>query len=247
MSVENLYYGRPLEAHQGEKERGVEVFWSDMAPQQWYPGGFPDGTGTWEVDKAKYPNGLKPLGDAIRAAGMGYLLWFEPERVHPGTKIDREHSEWVMAKQDEWSQLFRLHDVEARRWLTDCIDAHVTAAQLTWVRWDFNIEPLGFWRRNDPPDRQGITEIRHLEGLYAMWEELQRRLQAYSSTTAVAVAGALLSRPGGTVFPFGTATCSAREATRHRISCRTAHSTAGRPCTAVRTLASNLPTVSAVP
>lgn len=169
-------YEKPhLDAIAPMKERGIEVFWSDMDPQQWYPGGFPNGTGTWEVDKAKYPNGLKPLGEAIRAAGLGYLLWFEPERVHPGTKIDREHPEWVMKSQGEWSQLFRLHDQKARAWLTDLIDAHITTAQLTWVRWDFNIEPLGFWRRNDATNRQGITEIRHIEGLYGMWAELQRR------------------------------------------------------------------------
>lgn len=174
-AADGTYEQPHLDAVAPFAERGIEVFWSDMDPQQWYPGGFPNGTGTWEVDKSKYPNGLKPLGDAIRAAGMGYLLWFEPERVHPGTRIDREHPEWVMKPQGEWSQLFRLHDGAARKWLTDCIDAHITTAQLAWLRWDFNLEPLGFWRRNDAPDRQGITEIRHLEGLYAMWEELQRR------------------------------------------------------------------------
>lgn len=169
-------YEQPhLGAVQPLKARGVEVLWSDMDPQQWYPGGFPNGTGNWEVDKAKYPHGLKPIGDAVRAAGLQYLLWFEPERVHPGTRIDREHPEWVMPARGEWSQLFRLHDPTARQWLTDHIDAHITAAQLGWVRWDFNIDPLGFWRRNDAPDRQGITEIRHVEGLYAMWAELQRR------------------------------------------------------------------------
>jgi alpha-galactosidase len=46
---------------------------------------------------------------------------------------------------------------------------------LGWVCWDFYIEPLGFWRRNDAPDRQGITEIRHVKGLYAMWDELRAR------------------------------------------------------------------------
>jgi alpha-galactosidase len=155
--------------------RGVEVFWSDMDPQQWYPKGFPEGTGTWEPDPAKYPRGLKPVGDAARAAGLSYLLWFEPERVHPGTRIDREHPEWVMPPAKEWSKLFRLHDAAARRWLTDYIDAQISAAQLGWVRWDFNIEPLGFWRRNDAPDRQGITEIQHIEGLYAMWDDLRAR------------------------------------------------------------------------
>ena len=155
--------------------RGIEVFWSDMDPQQWYPVGFPNGTGTWEPDPAKYPRGLKPVGDAARVAGLDYLLWFEPERVHPGTRIDREHPEWVMPPEKEWSKLFRLHDEKARRWLTDTIDAQISAGQVRWVRWDFNIEPLGFWRRNDAPDRQGITEIRHVEGLYAMWDDLRAR------------------------------------------------------------------------
>jgi alpha-galactosidase len=146
-----------------------------MDPQQWYPKGFPEGTGTWRPDPVKYPNGLKPVGDAAKAAGLGYLLWFEPERVHPGSKIDKEHPEFVMKPQGEWSQLFRLQDEKARKWLTDHIDVQITAAQLSWLRWDFNIDPLGFWRRNDAADRQGMTEIRYIEGLYAMWDDLRER------------------------------------------------------------------------
>jgi alpha-galactosidase len=169
-------YDRPhIEATKPLAERGLEVLWSDMNPQQWYPKGFPEGTGTWEPDPAKYPNGLKPVGDAAKAAGIGFLLWFEPERVHPGSKIDREHPEYVMKAKGEWSQLFRLQDEKARKWLTDTIDVQITAAQLAWVRWDFNVDPLGFWRRNDEPDRQGMTEIRYIEGLYAMWDDLRSR------------------------------------------------------------------------
>lgn len=169
-------YEKPhVAAMQPFAERGIEVFWSDMDPQQWYPKGFPEGTGTWEPDLAKYPNGLKPVGDAAKAAGIGYLLWFEPERVHPGTRIDKEHPEFVMKALGKGSQLFRLHDEKARKWITDYIDVQITAAQISWLRWDFNIEPLGFWRRNDEPDRQGITEIRHIEGLYAMWDDLRAR------------------------------------------------------------------------
>jgi alpha-galactosidase len=173
---ENGCYEQPhVQAMKPMAERGIEVLWSDMDPEQWYPGGFPQGTGTWEPDPAKYPNGLKPVGDAAKAAGVGYLLWFEPERVHPGTKIDREHPEFVMKQQGEVSNLFRIQDETARKWLTDHIDVQITAAQLAWLRWDFNVPPLGFWRRNDEPDRQGITEIRYIEGLYAMWDDLRAR------------------------------------------------------------------------
>jgi alpha-galactosidase len=153
--------------------RGIEVFWSDMDPQQWYPGGFPDGTGTWEPDPVKYPRGLAPIGEAAHGAGLGYLLWFEPERVAAGSRIAKEHPEWVTGA--EKGGLFKLHLPEARVWLTDYIDKQVTAARLDWIRWDFNIEPLNYWKQNDSPDRQGITEIRHIEGLYAMWDELMKR------------------------------------------------------------------------
>lgn len=163
------------EAMKPMAQRGIEVFWSDMNPQQWYPKGFPEGTGTWEPDPVRYPNGLKPVGDAAKAAGIGYLLWFEPERVHPSSKIDALHPEFVMKASGEWSQLFRLQDEKARKWITDYIDVQITAGQLAWVRWDFNIPPLGFWRRNDEPDRQGMTEIRYIEGLYAMWDDLRTR------------------------------------------------------------------------
>jgi len=154
-------------------QRGIEVFWSDMDPQQWYPGGFPNGTGTWEPDPAKYPRGLGPIGQAAHAAGLGYLLWFEPERVAAGSRIAKEHPEWVTG--GDKGGLFKLHLPEARAWLTEYVDKQVTAAGLEWIRWDFNVEPLNYWKQNDDPDRQGMTEIRHIEGLYAMWDELVKR------------------------------------------------------------------------
>ena len=40
-------------------------------------------------------------------------------------------------------------------------------------RTDFNIEPLPFWRAADEPNRVGMTEIRHVEGLYEMWDRIR--------------------------------------------------------------------------
>ena len=57
-------------------------------------------------------------------------------------------------------------------------------------RQDFNMEPLGFWRNNDPPDRQGITEIRHVEGFLAYWDELRRRHPEMPIDTCAAAAAA---------------------------------------------------------
>jgi alpha-galactosidase len=157
-------------------ERGYEAFWSDMDPQHWYPGGFPEGTGNWEVDRVKYPRGLEPVSDAAHKAGLEYLLWFEPERVFSGTNLDRERPGWMMKTPDgKGSRLFALHIPEARRWLTDLMDGFIEETKLDWMRWDFNIEPLDFWRRADAQDRRGMTENQYISGLYAMWDELRAR------------------------------------------------------------------------
>ena len=37
------------------------------------------------------------------------------------------------------------------------------------------MDPLGYWRGNDAADRQGITEIKHVQGYLAYWDELRRR------------------------------------------------------------------------
>lgn len=37
------------------------------------------------------------------------------------------------------------------------------------------MDPLAYWRANDAPDRQGITEIQHVTGYLAYWDELRRR------------------------------------------------------------------------
>jgi alpha-galactosidase len=37
------------------------------------------------------------------------------------------------------------------------------------------MDTLAYWRRNDAPDRQGITEIKHVTGYLAYWDELRRR------------------------------------------------------------------------
>lgn len=37
------------------------------------------------------PRGLRPVGDAIHRDGMGFVVWFEPERVRRGTYIAQRH------------------------------------------------------------------------------------------------------------------------------------------------------------
>ena len=107
---------------------------------------------------------------------MKFILWFEPERVFKGTIIDKEHPEWVLRRQNENDNgLFHLGDPQACHWLTDLISGEIDKEGVDLYRQDFNMDPLPYWQQNDTPDRQGISEIKHIENLYAFWDELLAR------------------------------------------------------------------------
>jgi alpha-galactosidase len=152
-----------------------EVFWLDAG---WYTGcGWDKGdwwqnVGNWTAEKERFPNGLKPVSDAVHAAGSKFMVWFEPERVRKGTQLDMEHPEWLLKLPGDDNELFDLGNKDARLWLTDYISGFIKKEGIDYYRQDFNFDPMPYWVKNDRPDRVGISEIRHIEGLYAYWDSL---------------------------------------------------------------------------
>ena len=149
-----------------------DCWWQDAG---WYPCdgvGWPK-VGTWEVDAGRFPQGLKKLSDLVRSRGKRTMVWFEPERVHAGTWIAEQHPEWVHG--GGAGGLLKLGEPACREWLTDHIDRLLAEQGIDDYRQDFNIDPLPYWRAADTDDRQGISEIRHVEGYLQYWDELLRR------------------------------------------------------------------------
>ena len=83
------------------------------------------------------------------------------------------HPQWVLGGKE--GGLLDLGNPAAWNWLVDHIDKLISSEGVDIYRQDFNMDPLGYWRANDPADRQGITEIKHVQGYLAYWDELRRR------------------------------------------------------------------------
>src|SRR5207245_9786877 len=49
------------------------------------PNDFDAGLGTWEVDLARFPDGLNALTDYAHGLGMKFGIWIEPEHVNLST------------------------------------------------------------------------------------------------------------------------------------------------------------------
>ena len=150
----------------------LDYWWMD-AGWYWNRTGWPN-VGTWEVDTNRFPGGLRPICDHAHARGVKTIVWFEPERVTPGTWLYEQHPEWLLGTDGE-TKLLNLGNEQARQWLTDHVDQLLTSEAIDLYRQDFNIDPLSFWRAQDAHDRQGLTEIRYVEGYLAYWDELRRR------------------------------------------------------------------------
>ena len=160
-----------LAAIQALAPLGVECYWLDAG---WFEGGWPSGAGSWVPRPDAFPRGLKPLGEASHKNGMKFILWFEPERVSPGSRIAKAHPEWVLHS-GGGDGLFNLGDPAARTWMSDLLSKVMAEGGVDVFRCDFNIDPLRFWQAADAPDRQGVTEAHYIEGLYALWDDLKRR------------------------------------------------------------------------
>jgi alpha-galactosidase len=154
-----------------------EVFWLDAG---WYSGcnglkkdgSWWQNVGNWTVEKERFPRGLKPVADAVHQTGAKFMVWFEPERVRPETQLAKEHPEWLIKLPKEDNMLFDLGNKEALAWMTNHICNLLKNEGIDYYRQDFNFDPMPYWIANDKPGRIGISEIRHIEGLYAFWDSI---------------------------------------------------------------------------
>jgi len=176
---------RQLEKAHWFVEKGIDVdnYWIDAG---WHGDGefhpkanvfntpWGEHVGNWWPNRANYPDGLGPIGAFVREHGMRFTLWFESERVYRGTWFARERPGWLLGPiGDNW--LFDLGNPEARAGLADAISSVIDEGCITCYRQDFNMDPAPFWQAADAPDRIGMHEIRHIEGLYAFWDDLRAR------------------------------------------------------------------------
>ncbi len=163
----------------------IDTWWIDAG---WYaswnlPGVAPWNTvGTWEPDLARYPNGMKPVADAAHARGFKFLLWFEVERAVAGSWVANNHPEWLLqhsplppdlAYQEQF-QLVNFGNSNALAWAKAKFSRMVRDVGIDVYRIDLNMDPLYYWRNNEPSDRQGINEIKHIMGWYDYLDTLVR-------------------------------------------------------------------------
>lgn len=58
--------------------------------------GFETQVGDWYTFKSSFPDGVAPLANRIRAAGLTPGLWLAPFIVHPRSQLEQQHPDWLL-------------------------------------------------------------------------------------------------------------------------------------------------------
>ncbi len=159
----------------------VDAFWMDAG---WYSynEGWYDGVGNWTVDTSRYDNGIIELSSYAKNKGLGHTLWYEPERVFPGThfhNVGAENDQWLITIDDNENIMWNLADDDAFKYYCDYLLASLKENGVTIYRQDFNFPPLKYWEKADNEyynGRIGICENHYVTNLYNFLDYLTENI-----------------------------------------------------------------------
>ena len=100
--------------------------------------------GDWWVSPEIYPNGLSPLITHVRALGMDFGIWVEPEMANPDSELFRMHPDWVLASPDyvpvtgRNQLVLNLNHQPAYQFIFAQLDKLLTENEISFIKWDMN-------------------------------------------------------------------------------------------------------------
>ena len=160
--------------------QNTDAFWMDAG---WYKynEGWYDGVGNWTVDTSRYDNGISELSGYAADKGLGHVLWYEPERVYPGTEFHTagsQHEQWLIDTGDD-NLMWNLANEDAFNYYCEYILNSLRENGVTVYRQDFNFAPLEYWQKADKEfygGRTGICENHYVTNLYRYLDYLTDNL-----------------------------------------------------------------------
>ncbi len=149
------------------KDIGCEVFVIDAG---WYGAGDKDWCGTvgdWrEATTRAFYGKMKEFAEEVRAAGLGFGVWMEPERLADGVPVLVEHPEWFI-RSISGQHYPDMENPAVYEYTRNEISRLVDTYKLVWMKIDFN-HPVG-------PDASGAESGGYYEAWYRLLDELRQK------------------------------------------------------------------------
>ncbi|SCW63828.1 alpha-galactosidase [Ruminococcaceae bacterium YRB3002] len=159
---------------------GIELFVMDDG---WF-GARNDDTsslGDWYANKKKLPGGVEGLCRKIRALGMDFGIWVEPEMVNENSELYRAHPDWVIRIPSKKHSVGRnqmildLTRQEVQDFIIDMMTGLLSSCEISYIKWDMNRTFTDIFSAALPADRQGEVIHRYYMGLYHVMNVITKK------------------------------------------------------------------------
>lgn len=134
--------------------------------------------GDWIVNEEKLKGGLKALADQVRAEGLQFGIWFEPEMVSPDSDLYRKHPDWAIQIPGRIGTLSRAQYVldlsrqEVIDYVYEAVASILRSANISYVKWDMNRQLTDIGSLALEASYQGTLYHRYVLGVYQLQERL---------------------------------------------------------------------------
>ena len=141
------------------KETGLEMFVMDDG---WF-GRRDDDTsslGDWYVNETKLRGGISSLIARVKALGLKFGIWYEPEMISPDSDVYRAHPDWCVHVPNRDRSLGRHQCVmdmtraDVRDYLFEQMSSVLANNEIDYLKWDFNRNITEAGSALLPPERQ---------------------------------------------------------------------------------------------
>ena len=133
------------------------------------------GLGDWYENKAKFPDGLGAFVNRVKAEGVKFGIWIEPEMINPDSDLYRAHPDWVLATPkyepllSRYQLVLDMANPEVIQYLKDSFSKTFDGVGIDYFKWDMNRNLCQVYSSVLPPERQGETYFRYMKGVYELF------------------------------------------------------------------------------
>lgn len=134
--------------------------------------------GDWFVNENKLRGGLSHLIERVKALGLKFGIWYEPEMISPDSDLYRAHPDWCLAVSGRDKSIARAQYVIdfSRKDVRDNIYRQMydvlSKNDIDYLKWDFNRNLTEVYSSALPPERQGEVFHRFVLGTYEIMDRL---------------------------------------------------------------------------
>ncbi|MBQ7639032.1 MAG: alpha-galactosidase [Clostridia bacterium] len=159
------------------KETGIEMFVMDDG---WF-GKRDDDTsslGDWQVNEEKLKGGIGSLVSRVKALGLKFGIWYEPEMISPDSNLYRAHPDWAIHVPGRKGSIGRHQYIidmtrkDVRDYLFGEMSKVLGNNDIDYLKWDFNRNMTEAGSALLPAEKQKEFYHRYILGTYELMDRI---------------------------------------------------------------------------